>query len=334
MSKARQLADLGGDTANLEDISSVLSSGQLGNRNLIINGAMQVAQRGTSFSSAGYTLDRWTVGSSGYNITQSTDVPADQGFTYSLSSNRTSATSHFITTTVELPKTGDAGLFYNGSKLTLSAWVKGVSGSTITATCRFRIGSGGTAGTSFSRTQDPITLTGSWQYIVINFDVDQNVGASDTALQMFWTYAGQATNETFYFTGVQLETGDTATPFEHRSYGQELALCQRYFFKLNAEGASTYAVIAGSGWTTAYSYAPYPFPVTMRSTPSFTLGGSIGNLIVMTNATQVAATSISFAGGSNKDNAELEIQHGSVVATNSRWIRLTSGSSFSFDAEL
>ena len=133
---------------------------------------------------------------------------------------------------------------------------------------------------------------------------------------------------------VQVEQGDAASQFESRSYGEELALCQRYFLKLNTEGASTYAIIAGSGWTSAYTYLPYPFPVTMRSNPSVSSVGIISNIKVMNNATQTSATSIGLAGGTNKDNAEIEIGHSSITVGNSRWIRLTGGNSLDFDAEL
>lgn len=72
---------------------------------------------------------------------------------------------------------------------------------------------------------------------------------------------------TFYITGVQLEKGSTATSFDYRPYGTELALCQRYFYKLNG-----YTL----GYTTSASIAPalVVYPVTMRSAPAIDAGGT------------------------------------------------------------
>jgi hypothetical protein len=72
---------------------------------------------------------------------------------------------------------------------------------------------------------------------------------------------GEAASDTFYITGVQLEVGSTATDFEHRSYGEELALCQRYYYEIQS------SFISHS--TTGFIFN-LQFPVTMRATPSQT----------------------------------------------------------------
>ena len=110
-----------------------LSYPNIGRRNLIINGAMQVAQRGTSVSGGSmgrfqWVADRfWVYGPSttSGSVSQSTDVPSNQGFIYSLYNNTDAACS--TGTNVELPATGSAGLFYSGQTFTLSFWVKGTS---------------------------------------------------------------------------------------------------------------------------------------------------------------------------------------------------------------
>ena len=84
----------------------------------------------------------------------------------------------------------------------------------------------------------------------------------------------------FYLTGVQLEAGDTATPFEHRSYGQELALCQRYYQQV----LPTIALYMPDYGGIARGYTV--FPVQMRAAPTLTF---IGQTFSYANATQTAA---------------------------------------------
>src|SRR5210317_1541722 len=97
MTRARELANLGNNTTDLEAINAVYDAGGLTGRNLIINGAMTVAQRGTSFtgitSTIAYRMDRWQVGfgaaGSNYSITQATDAP--DNFKYSIKWQRTAS---------------------------------------------------------------------------------------------------------------------------------------------------------------------------------------------------------------------------------------------------
>ena len=78
---------------------------------------------------------------------------------------------------------------------------------------------------------------------------------------------------TFYITGVQLEAGSVATPFERRPFGTELALCQRYYWKI-AQGSGEPYGIAGGGVDSNANWASFNFPVTMRATPTVTVYGT------------------------------------------------------------
>ena len=89
--------------------------------------------------------------------------------------------------------------------------------------------------------------------------------------QMIFAFSDQvnfiAQTGTFYLTGLQFEIGSQATPFEHRSFGEELALCQRYYYKLiNDSDADSFAT--GSNNTTTTSEYSIIFAQTMRANPT------------------------------------------------------------------
>jgi hypothetical protein len=96
---------------------------------------------------------------------------------------------------------------------------------------------------------------------------------------------------TFYITGVQLEKGSTATSFDYRPYGTELALCQRYFVQYNASsGSSALGLLAGISSTTTQGLANLITPVVMRTTPSIVIGSGNSNFLFQA-ATSAASTS-------------------------------------------
>ena len=90
-------------------------------------------------------------------------------------------------------------------------------------------------------------------------------------------------NATWYITGVQLEKGSTATSFDYRPYGTELALCQRYYYQ-HAKNLSNYVAIGWSYDTTSI-YAIVYFPVTMRAIPTALYSNSVGAYILYSNNT-------------------------------------------------
>jgi hypothetical protein len=84
-----------------------------------------------------------------------------------------------------------------------------------------------------------------------------------------------STDNTFFITGVQLEVGSVATEFEHRSFGEELALCQRYFQDVTLGNRAAYRMISTGQYTTSTNYRTVlNFTQTMRATPSVTTSGN------------------------------------------------------------
>ena len=292
---------------------------QGGRRNLIINGAMQVAQRGTSTSgitsgTSNFVVDRFPfrVGSQGtWTMSQSTDTP--DGFSNSLkldctTADGTTSAGDQIRLTHKL-EGQDLQQFKFGSssasRMTLSFWVK--SNKTGTYTLEF-------FNNDASRTisvEYTISSASTWENKVITIDGDSS-GSFDNdnnnSLEIIWWLAAGSnfnggtfntswsanvnanrvsssqvnladdTANEFYLTGVQLEVGTTATPFEHRSYGGELALCQRYY-QLVDRGSG---IVVSS--TNAYINIPYI--KTMRASPSFGTTGGLAINDAGVNATQ------------------------------------------------
>ena len=265
MSKARELAELG----------AVYDSGALSNRNFIINGAMQVFQRGTSFSgNSAYNADRWKVDNNSGGGGQSTDAP--DGFTYSLKINPSSGDAA-PRQAIELPAAGEGGVFRSGQKFTLSFYLKSDNaGESINIFIASGTNVDATTTSQVNDTSTGLTTATSWTRYTYTF-TSNNVGGSDTCYNIV-PYVGSPSGA-IYLTGVQLELGTEATPFEHRSFGQELALCQRYFYR-TARGTTgsvddAYIGIGRGGNASNTSETFFSHPVFMRASPTVTFDGNI-----------------------------------------------------------
>jgi len=252
-SQARQLAD-----------KSVAPPGR---RNLIINGDMQVNQRGEQTGvSSSYTVDRWnffTNSAARITADQSTDVPSGEGFSNSLHMEVTTADSSVAAGDWAAIRTMFEGQNLqhickgtsNAKPLTLQFWIK----STVTGTyvVEFydndnarQISKNYTVNSANTWEKKTITIpadtTGALDNdngnsFLVQWGLLQGSDYTSGTLETSWAsstdanrYVGQvnalgSTSNNIYLTGVQLEVGSTATEFEHRSYGEELALCQRYF---------------------------------------------------------------------------------------------------------
>jgi hypothetical protein len=289
-----------GKTASLASLGSIADT-SLGFRNRIINGDMRIDQRNAGASvtipsaSITYFLDRWwayedTDGT--MTVQQSTTAPA--GFTNSLLCTTTSADASLGSTqrvvvvqSIEGFNVADLGWgTASAQTVTLSFWVR----SSLTGTFGGAIKNGAsnrsypfayTISAANTWEQKTVTIagdtTGTWLTnngtgMQLNFGLGVGSAYSGTAGAWAGADYNSATGATsvvgtngatFYITGVQLEKGSTATSFDYRPYGTELALCQRYY-QTGKTGALGYTSInTGSG-------AAYPMPVVMRATPTYT----------------------------------------------------------------
>ena len=285
------------------------------NKNLLINGGMNIWQRSTSASVTNvgyYTADRWRSGGTGLGVftqSRSTDVPSNQGFGYSLKMDCTTADAspaasdnRNIQHRIEgqnlqhlLKGTSSA------KKLTLSFWVK----SNKTGTYIVEIAD--VDNTRHICQAYTISSASTWQKVELTFDGDTS-GTLDndnaSSLEILWylgvgsdrssgtlatswatrTDANKAvgqvnladsTSNEWYITGCQLEVGSTASGFEFEPYASTLAKCQRYYFEQREGG------IFGISNVTNVNFR-VPLPVTMRVAPSASLGGSgfrVGDMV-------------------------------------------------------
>jgi hypothetical protein len=361
------------------------NGGQLGNRNLITNGAMQVAQRGTSLSIApaenGYSVDRFKVFTYAMDqltgtFAQVSDAPS--GFANSLKWTTGTAESaitdseyHSIEYNIEAQ---DLQRLEQGSStaktITLSFWVK----SSVADDFGVSIYKPDEAGSLSTRVVNPtytINSANTWEYktITILGDTDSSGGITldnGIGLTLSWgigcgpvysgtpntswgtysnpTWLGSQTQSTvtttsgatFQITGVQLEVGDTATPFEHRSYGQELALCQRYYERIQAGATSNYigfsaGTIYGSGTYLGHFTASVP----MRVTPTFSTDAlnSASRMSVVSGNNTYSISSVAVTG----NNQRLRINAAgalSGIVGQGAYVQVQNGYHVAFEAEL
>tara|TARA_B100000683_G_scaffold256185_1_gene276462 strand:- start:185 stop:1231 length:1047 start_codon:yes stop_codon:yes gene_type:complete len=329
-------------------LSKIQLSSSTGRRNLVINGAMNVAQRGTSFTSISsntYTLDRWQLQAAGdgrSTITQSTTVP-NNNFLYSMKVDVTTADTSLgatdlqsFTQRIEGNAMYQLGLGTSSAKsFTVSFWVR--SNKTGTYCVAIRNASGGRSITS----EYSISSADTWEHKVITFSGDttgtystnnseginlnfvllagtnhdgktadtweaNTAFATDNQVNLF-----DNTSNEWYVTGVQLEVGSASTEFEHRSFEEELAACQRYYKRYNIGSDTAYSRLVVSTYsdTTSRFYVTMQLPVELRTTPtmaqsSLTLNGQ-------------AVTSVANVGGTQA--MSFVFNHGGSIATNNQY---------------
>ena len=344
------------------------SGSELSFRNRIINGDMRIDQRnaGASVTPAAleYQIDRWRYfASQASKITMGQNqgsVTPPAGFTNYLGLTSSSAYSvlaaDFFGYQQFIEGLNASDLAWgtaNAQAVTLSFWVR----SSLTGTFGGSIQNSGTNRSyPFSYTinaantweQKTVTIpgdtSGTWlttngRGIAVNLMI--GVGSNNSGAAGAWAAADYrsatgatsvvGTNgATFYITGVQLEAGSVATPFERRDYGRELMMCQRYYESI-ATTTNT-AAAAGQAFTNANVFIPIPFKVTKRSEPTFSFTGAY---IVLT-ANGASAGGVLTLGGSSVDTARLNIASASgLVAGNVACLFAnSSGCALNFSSEL
>jgi len=202
-------------------------SSNLGRRNILINGAFQVWQRGNSFTTNVYGSDRWKLYAPGsHAYSRSTDTP--DFFQYSASvggSGDATGLTQFVESlhAKNIPSSGS-------NKVVLSFYLKHTTNSG-TAKITSSIGtlnSADNSGATTTRGTKNHNTTSSWVRYTHEITGAELTTAVTNGVQITIKHNGSGTTA-FLLTGCQLEISDSVTDFEHRLYGEELTLCQRYY---------------------------------------------------------------------------------------------------------
>ena len=289
----------------LAQLGNAFNDGALGSRNRIINGGMVIDQRnaGAAVSTNGaYPTDRWQLGISGgtWSVQQSSTAPAgfskSTAITISTGYSKSASDQNNFRQFVEGQNVYDLNWGASSAQsVTLSFWVR----SSLTGTF-----AGSLMNSAFDRSYVftySISAADTWEYKIVTIAGDTSgtwLTTNGVGIRLFfdlgsgsnsettagaWT-AGEyrrvsgavdvvaTTGATWYITGVQLEVGDTATPFEHEPYSITLQKCQRYYNEMPAHYLTYY--------TSTSCISNVDYPVTMRANPTITIGSNNNGSIV------------------------------------------------------
>ena len=370
----------GSELAAAETVQEARDVVSAGRKNMIINGAMQVAQRvaypstqpSVSYSNY-YTVDRWRMNISDahfgtWTFSQSNTVPSGKGFAYSWkwdcqATDTSLSSDHYGIAEYRIEAQDLQHLGYGTSSakpITLSFWVK----TNKTGTYVFSIYAND--GARYVTKTYTVNQANTWEYKTITFegDISGTINNDNGDGFRLWWWLGSGTGYTggtmqpgvwrpwsesngaapglsvnmadstsneWFITGVQLEVGRNATEFEHRSYGEELALCQRYYYEYPK--GNTYNIIAnGFANTSSNALFHFQFPVPMRTAPG---ASTTGNWQVIDgtshNVTGFSATTdaTTLTGRVDATTSGLTVGRGTMLRNNN-----DATATFSFNAEL
>ena len=340
-----------------------IGGGGLSHRNIIINGAMNVSQRGTSFTSLGseYTVDRFryteNIDTGVVTVTQEsiTDLP---GFTKAAKINCTTAEagvpskagSKFAAFNTKLEGQDLQQLAYGTSsakQITLSFYVK----SNVTGTFCVSLYKGDQTARNVSLGYT-INSANTWERKTLTFPADTGGGGIDndngSGLEIYWVVARQQgyqgatsttwgnntdarfanlctatifenTNDHIMFTGVQLEVGDTATSFEHRSYGDELQRCRRYYQVLvdQAGGSSQKSFAIACAYSSGSMHSTHLLSPEMRAVPTLDYTTGTDYYRAFSNGSADPFNSMQIVGNSHPHAVDLAVFSGDGVSVTS-----------------
>ena len=275
------------DTKKTEavQVSMALAAATFSNPNLLINGDFQVWQRGESFTASGYTADRWYAYMSGSGNSVS---HANGGITIDTTSGNLIQFQQFFE----------------------EAEFKKLKGKTVTLSINIEIIQGSVAVYSNVDTLKQIGSISASGIHKFTFTVAENISSFKI---LFSFLAGRKA----VIKWVKLELGEVSTPFVPRTYAEELAVCQRYYQKLNCGGSLYYTVGSDVGRGSTTCYVQKALSIIMRSIPTVTINGSWR---ATTGSNHVVVNSIASDASTNTDILSIRCTLASTISNGSIFI--------------
>ena len=354
-------------TETVQDARDVISAGR---KNLVINGACTISQRLESGSATltasaiNYPVDRfksYAVGGGEFTIQRSDDAPTGfkNSLMFTVSTAATPLAGAYYVTQNKIEGYDVAHLGWgtdNAKPVTLSFWVKA------DVTGKYGISFWNQAQNYNYVTSYTINTTDTWEYKTITIPgatAGTWITDTGTGLGIWWDFGTGTTYQTsttetwgqsgrftpsnsaqmiatsgakFRMTGVQLETGTNATEFEHRHYGEELALCQRYYIKYAPVTSKPICTAAAYGTTRAFGVVH--LPVSMRDNPTVIASSGTNNFYFFANSNGGGGFSTLTLQETNTNSVTVETSNTlSVTSGHAGWIRTNVGT-LAFNAEL
>jgi len=313
-----------------------------GFRNAVINGGFAIDQRNsgasqtiTAGAALAYTVDRWYAYCTGANITGARVAGAAPSRYYYRFTGAASNTGVGFGQRIET----DNSFHLAGNTVTLSVNIASTSLTSITWTA-FYANTTDTFGTLASPTRTQIatgtfTVSSTLARKTTSIEIP---AAATTGIEIVFTGGALLGSQTLTFDDAQLELGSIATPFEQRPIGTELALCQRYYYRMLQEGSATRLAFGSNISAVEWNSYPIPLPATMRATPT-QLGSGTG---AISNGTTYEFTGVNLSGVtvynlvSSPTNIVLRATSLSgMTAFRPTWLEMYSGTGYlAFSAEL
>jgi hypothetical protein len=251
------------------------ASPSLGRRNRVINGDFSVWQRGTSFTdlaTGAFSADRWKIDyrpNGNINAAQQDYVSYKAlRFTNAYTGSQSFNFEHKV----------EDVTFFSGKEVTLSFYAKASEAFTMGIAAYENYGSGGSAQTTAVSSSKSITTTRQ-QFTVTFTCTDMSAKTVGLSNCMRLNFSNPLSQDAWVeIDHVQLEVGSVATPFEHRSFGEELALCQRYYWRFGWPSVHGGQPNVGLGFylNSARVDMAIDLPVTMRTNPSIVANSGTG----------------------------------------------------------
>lgn len=294
-------------------VSQQFDSRSNGFRNAAVNGGLEIWQRGGGPFTADQSVaaDHWTISRAGTtdSVTREAFVIGNviPGYepTYYMRSVVTSSAG--ASNYANFEHRIESVRTFAGQTVTASVWLKADATRSVSIELLQNFGAGGSPSASVTGIgATKLTVTTTWQRFTVTANLPSISGKTlgtthDGSLKIIiWLDAGSTFNArtaslgqqsgTFDIWGLQLESGSVATPFERRSRGMELALCQRYFQRFSNPSAVIAPFATGVAWNTTNGQLTFPLATPMRAAPTLTISGAMAQWTTLCNNNVVPST--------------------------------------------